>query len=59
MIKITIDRQSVKEKDYKIKSIEQWEDVNNDISEQKFLDEFAKMFVEINPGRGKPDVLAV
>ena len=52
MVKITIKR-----KTYEVISVVGWEDVKNDISEQKFIEEFAKMFVENKPERGKPDTV--
>ncbi len=42
MIKITLDRKTLKEK-----FIDGWEDAN-DITEQKFINEFAKMFINVN-----------
>lgn len=54
MIKITINR-----KTHEVISVVGWEDVKKDISEQKFIDSFAKMFVENKPERGKPNTLAV
>lgn len=50
MVKITINR-----KTHELISVDGWEDTN-DVSEQKFIDEFAKLFINDKQEGGKPRV---